>query len=75
MEDDVDDRYILRLLADYSGPAHIRTKDGSSFWANVDTSSSIAFTEAGKVEGITLNYTKTDKVDLDGLPESEWEAA
>lgn len=75
MEDDVDDRHILRILADYSGPAHIRSKDGSSFWCNVDASVATTYTEAGRVESITLNYTKTDMADLDGIPQSEWEAA
>ena len=73
MEADVDDRHILRMLADYSGPAHIRTKDGSSFWANVNTSTSTGYTVAGKIESVTLDYERTDHIDLDGVPQAEWE--
>lgn len=74
-DEDVDDRHILRILSEYAGPAHIRTKDGSSFWANINTSVSMGYTQAGKLEALTLNYTKTDHEDVDGVPESEWEAS
>ena len=73
MEDDVDDRHILRMLADYSGPAHVRTKDGSSFWANVNASTSTGYTVAGKIENVTLDYERTDHTNLDGVPLAEWE--
>lgn len=74
-DEDVEDRYSLRLLADYVGAAHIRTADGSSFWANINVSTSAGHNEAGKPEALTLSYIKTDMADLDGMTQAEWEAS
>lgn len=65
--DDVNDRHALRILSEYAGPAHIRTKDGSSFWANIETSVSMGYSQAGQLETISLSYTRTDRVDPDGV--------
>ena len=74
-EDDVDDRHILRMLADYSGPAHVRTRDGSSYWANVNVGTSSGYNEPGRPEAITLDITRTDNAEPDGVTQAEWEAS
>ena len=66
-QEDVTDRHALRILSDYAGPAHIRTKDGSSFWANINASVSMGSSQAGELETVTLDYTKTNHADPDGI--------
>ena len=71
-EDDVDDIRTFRRLAAYSGPAHIRSKDGSSYNANINVPN-----EDMKVEGyrsITLSIEAARRAVLDGVTQADWEA-
>lgn len=72
---DTDDIQTLRRLATYSGPAHIRSKDGSSYSANVNVSNEgMGYTSAGKVRALSLNIEATRRAELDGLLQADWEA-
>ena len=71
-ENDVEDLRMLRRLATYSGPAHIRTKDGSSYWANIQASDGTGYQEAGKPYSVNLTVEQTDTAELDGLHLSIW---
>ena len=74
-EEDTDDIKTLRKLATYSGPAHIRSKDGSSYTANVDVSNeSMTHSDGGQLRSITLSIQATRRAVLDGLPQAQWEA-
>ena len=74
-EQDTDDIQTLRRLATYSGPAHIRSKDGSSYNANVNVSSeSMSYTSAGKVRAVSLTIEATKRAVLDGMLQADWEA-
>lgn len=73
-DEDVDDIRDLRRLAVYSGPAHIRTKDGSSYTANINESDDYGYNEAGKPLSVSLSLTKTDRAGLDGVTLAEWNA-
>ena len=58
----------VRQLADYSGICHIRLQDGSNFTADVQVSGNTGYSVAGKIETVTLNYTRVKPEVLDGLP-------
>ena len=73
LDGDVEDRIILRKLAEYSGVCHVRTKDGSSYAANIDVSVKSGYDNGGQPEDITLDITKTDTADLDGMTQEQWE--
>lgn len=73
-ESDVDDIQNLRRLAAYSGPVHVRTKDGSSFTANVNVDESRGYNEAGKPIPVTLSYERTDAIGMDGVTRGDYNA-
>jgi len=73
-EQDVDDIATFRQLAKYSGLAHIRSKDGSSYWANVNVSDGLDYDTCRMYKSITLNIEACDNKKLDGLTQAEWEA-
>ena len=70
---DPDDIAMMRTLAEYAGPVHIRTKDGSSYTANVNVSESMGYNTAGKISEFNLTIQRTNPQELDGVPLSEWE--
>ena len=62
----------MRRLAVYSGICHVRTKDGSSFAADVQVSES---TKQGTAHGIvefSLSITRVDTETFDGMTLEEW---
>lgn len=72
-EEDTDDLQTLRALSGYSGLAHIRSKDGSSYWANVNTADGLDHMSCRMFKSITLQIEAV-KVDRpDGLPQADWE--
>lgn len=70
---DPDDIAMMRTLAEYAGPVHIRTKDGSSYTANVNVSESMGYNTAGKIREFNLSIQRTNPQEPDGVPLSEWE--
>ena len=64
----------VRALATYAGICHVRTKDGSSFAADVQVSDDLGYDTAGKVFKFTLTVTRVDPEGLDGMTLDDWEA-
>ena len=74
-EEDTDDIRTLRKLAKYSGAAQIRSKDGSSYAANVNvTNEGMEHVTGGMYRSVTLAIQQTRRAQLDGLLQAEWEA-
>lgn len=70
--DDIDLIETLSLLCDYSGPAHIRTKDGSSYWANIDVKRDLLQDSAHKLTKFTFNLKRHDPQGYDGVLLEDW---
>lgn len=58
----------MRRLATYPGICHVRTKDGSSFSADVQVQEKQSQSTAHKVASFTLKVTRVDPEIPDGLP-------
>jgi hypothetical protein len=73
--DNTDTVEIMRRLATYAGVCHVRTKDGSSYAADVQVSESYAQDSAHKVVSYNLSVTRVDSDGYDGMTLAEWRAA
>ena len=62
----------MRLLADYAGPCHIRTPDGSSFAANIDVGEDRDEKMINKIAKYRLNVTRVDSDGFDVVTLEEW---
>lgn len=65
----------VRRLAVYPGICHVRTKEGSSYPADVQVSESYAVGEGHKLAKFSLKITRVDSEGLDGMTLAEWEAS
>ena len=63
----------LRRLAIYPGVCHIRTLDGSSYSADVQVSESRGHEDSDLVVNFTLNITRVDDQEPDGIKYADWE--
>jgi len=72
VNDEETDYALLRLLAEYPGICHVRTPDGSSYAADVQVSDGLGYDTAGRLDAFTLEITRVDSEELDGMPYSEW---
>lgn len=63
----------MRRLATYAGICHIRTKDGSSFAADIQVSEDRGQDAAHKVVKFGLSITRVDTEGLDGMTYDEWQ--
>lgn len=75
MENQAEDIAAFRMLAEYSGPVHIRTKDGSSYTANVNVSENQKYNTPGRVRELQLTIQRTRPEEPDGMTRAEWEAS
>ena len=73
LADDTDTIEAFRRLAVYPGICHVRTKDGSSYPADVQVAESYAQDTAHKIAAFDLTITRVDSEDFDGLTLAEWE--
>lgn len=73
--DDTETIEIMRRLATYAGICHVRTKDGSSYAADVQVSESYAQDNAHRIVSFNLSITRIDPDGYDGMTLAEWEAA
>jgi len=71
---EVDDIKNLRRLAHYQGLAHIRSKEGSSYSANVNVQDSTDHSSSRMYNELTLSIEACKAPRLDGLTQAEWEA-
>ena len=63
----------LRALAAWTGICHVRTKDGSSYAADVQVGDDISYDSAGKLVSATLTITRVDPEGYDGMSLADWE--
>lgn len=73
--DDPDLIKNLRRLAVYEGHCHVRTADGSSYTADVQVNDDEGFDTAGKIYSCSLDITKIDPIQPDGVLLTDWEAS
>ena len=62
----------LRRLATYSGVCHVRTKDGSSYSADVQVSEDYKVSNGHKLASFSLKITRVDAETPDGMTLAEW---
>ena len=70
--DDLDLIRTLSRLCDHSGPAHIRTKDGCSYWGNIDVKRDLLSSTAHKLTKFTFNVKRHDPRGYDAVPLEDW---
>lgn len=63
----------LRALAAFPGICHVRTKDGSSYAADVQVGDDIGYDSAGKKVEAQLSITQVDPEGYDGMSLEDWE--
>lgn len=63
----------MRRLAVYAGVCHVRTKDGSSFAADVQVSESSNHDKYGTIASFSLSITRVDQEQLDGMTAEAWD--
>ena len=63
----------MRRLAAYPGVCHVRTKDGSSYPADVQVSENYVYAQGVRRSEFSLSITKVDQEVLDGMTLQEWE--
>lgn len=70
-----DDELIqaMRRLADMAGICHLRTKDGSSYAANVDVSDKYVWENGIEQYVYSLSITRVKPQELDGMTLEEWQ--
>lgn len=70
---DPDALRTLRALAAYSGICHVRTKDGSSYAADVQVGDDLSYDSSGKKVTASLTITRVDPEGYDGMSLADWE--
>lgn len=71
--DDSETIESMRRLAVYAGICHVRTKDGSSYPADVQVAESYSQDTAHKIVAFDLTITRVDAEDYDGMTLAEWQ--
>lgn len=62
----------MRRLAVHAGICHVRTKDGSSYPADVQVSESYQYSNGHKLVEFSLTITRVDPETYDGMTYDEW---
>ena len=62
----------MRRLADNAGICHVRTKDGSSYAADVQVSDKYNYASGVKYYEYSLTITRVEPEELDGMTYAEW---
>ena len=63
----------MRRLASYAGVCHVRTKEGSSYPADVEVSETYNSTIGVKTYDYSLSITRVDQQELDGMTVDQWQ--
>ena len=71
--DDAETIEAMRRLATWAGICHVRTKDGSSYAADVQVSEDYKVAEGHELATFGLKITRVDPEGYDGLTLAEWE--
>lgn len=61
----------IRRLADYPGACHLRSRDGSSITCDIEVSENMPH-DSFDIASYTLNFTRVDPEDLDGMTLERW---
>lgn len=69
---DQDTIEIMRRLAEHAGICHVRTKDGSSYPADVEVSESYRYSSGHRIAEFSLEITRVDPETYDGMTYDEW---
>ena len=69
---DQDTIEAMRRLAVHPGICHVRTKDGSSYTADVQVTENYPQKNRGMVAEFSLKITRVDPEELDGLSYADW---
>lgn len=64
----------MRRLATHAGICHVRTRDGSSYAADVQVSESYAVNNGNRLASFSLSITRVDPDGNDGMTLAEWNA-
>lgn len=70
-EDDSDTAILFRRMAEYPGICHIRTLDGSNYYADIQVSETIPHDET-PTNSYSFKITRVDNDGYDGIELSEW---
>lgn len=63
----------MRRLASYAGICHVRTKDGSSYAADIQVSEDRSHEDYDKIATFSMTVTRVDPERLEGLPLELWQ--
>ena len=63
----------MRRLADNAGICHVRTKDGSSYAADVQVGDKYNYSSGIKTYEYTMTITRVKPEELDGMTLAEWQ--
>lgn len=63
---------MMRRLAEHEGPCHVRTREGSSYTANVNVSISQDMGRNVEIADISLSIERIDSPGLDGITLEDW---
>lgn len=69
---DQDTIEAMRRLATWAGICHVRTKDGSSYAADIQVSEDYKVSEGHTLATFSLKITRVDQEDYDGMTLAEW---
>ena len=72
--EDIDTIESLRRLAEHAGICNVRTKEGSSYPADVQVSESYSLSNGHKIPSFSLSITRVDSEGYDGMTLAEWQA-
>ena len=70
--DDPDTIRALERLSEYAGPAHVRTKDGSSYWANVEVSKNMNVSDGHRLAKYKFKAQRIEAEEYDGILLEDW---
>lgn len=70
-EDDIESMTAFRRLAEYTGACHVRTLDGSNYYADVQVSETIP-SDDNPLNSYSFKITRVEADGYDGIELSEW---
>ena len=63
---------IMRRLAEYTGPCHVRTKDGSSYTADIQVAEDRDHADYDAIVTFSMTITRIEAETLDGMTYAQW---
>ena len=72
LREDQETIMAMRRLAEFPGICHIRTKEGSSFAADIQVKEGVKYSEGHKLASYTLDVSRVESEGYDGVTYEEW---